>query len=178
MHRKQSCALNAILLAIFPGFTISLGIDAVSTLGIERWIPSERSATLIRAHFLVAHVHNAGLALGFSSTTPAWSLVTQVAAALLLLLLLPMFMVYHGLPPEATWPFGMALGGGLGNLLDRAIEGRVTDYLGVSLDGLNGVTFNLGDVSMIAGVFFLALTIFLAARAAHDLRIQGLAQMG
>jgi len=53
---------------------------------------------------------------------------------------------------------GVILGGALGNLLDRILMGRVTDFIDVGTTGWRWPTFNVADIAICIGgiaVFFL-----------------------
>jgi signal peptidase II len=59
---------------------------------------------------------------------------------------------------------GLLAGGALGNLIDRVLEGAVTDYI----DFLSWPPFNLADVAIVAGVLFLALLYMTQPQGASD----------
>ena len=61
--------------------------------------------------------------------------------------------------PAALLPLGAILGGAVGNLVDRATDGVVTDYLHTGWFP----TFNLADIFIVVGALIFALT-HLAAR--------------
>ncbi len=53
---------------------------------------------------------------------------------------------------------GMIIGGALGNVWDRVVYGAVADFLNVTCCGLrNPWAFNIADVAIFAGVFYLIL---------------------
>jgi signal peptidase II len=52
---------------------------------------------------------------------------------------------------------GAVLGGALGNLVDRLVFGRVIDFIDVGLSGWRWPTFNVADVSIVAGGLMLIL---------------------
>ena len=59
-------------------------------------------------------------------------------------------------PPLAA---GLVLGGGVANLVDRAMGGSVVDFLAVGW----WPTFNLADVSLSAGCVLMVMTSFRVA---------------
>ncbi|CAM9923671.1 unnamed protein product, partial [Chrysoparadoxa australica] len=46
---------------------------------------------------------------------------------------------------------GLFLGGGIANLLDRLVDGRVTDFIDVGVHSLRWPTFNLADMFIVMG---------------------------
>ena len=49
--------------------------------------------------------------------------------------------------------FGLILGGGLGNLIDRVVnDGRVVDFMNVGIGRLRTGIFNVADMALMAGV--------------------------
>ena len=58
---------------------------------------------------------------------------------------------------QVLW-LGVILGGALGNLLDRILIGKVTDFIDIGLPGWRWPTFNVADIAICIGgiaVFFL-----------------------
>jgi signal peptidase II len=110
--------------------------------------------------YSIQHVQNTGVAGGGFQGN---------ALPLAVLALLAMFGLYEFLARRGHGPsplligFGLLIGGGLGNLVDRARLGLVTDFI---RNGPNA--FNLADVAIFVG----GVTI-LVALSASLLRIRG-----
>ncbi|HEV7200046.1 MAG TPA: signal peptidase II [Candidatus Limnocylindria bacterium] len=60
---------------------------------------------------------------------------------------------------------GMILGGTLGNLTDRLIDGSVTDWVSVGIGSIRWPTFNVADSSVVVGILGLILLLSI-----HDRR--------
>ncbi|MBA3301601.1 MAG: signal peptidase II, partial [Thermoleophilaceae bacterium] len=75
-------------------------------------------------------------------------LVLLIGAALAALL---GYFAVHADKPLLWLPAGMLLGGALGNLVDRAREGAVIDFI----DPARWPAFNLADAVIVAGVLML-----------------------
>ncbi len=54
----------------------------------------------------------------------------------------------------------LILGGALGNLIDRGIQGYVTDFIDVYYQYHHFATFNLADSAICLGAGFLVLDLF------------------
>ena len=95
----------------------------------------------------LVHVRNKGIAFGlFDGGGTTLTVVTLAALALLL--------AYFALHATRAWlwlPTGLLLGGALGNLVDRAREGAVTDFLDLPL----WPAFNVADAAITVGVLAL-----------------------
>jgi signal peptidase II len=88
-------------------------------------------------------VENAGSALGFAQGFWVWALIAALGLALLPL--------YGRRLAGAGWlaplAIGLQAGGALGNLIDRAMFGGVTDFIDAGI----GIVFNPADVALLAG---------------------------
>ena len=78
--------------------------------------------------------------------------------ALLIGVALALLVGYFALHAERPWlwlPVGLLLGGALGNLVDRAVEGAVIDFV----DPIAWPAFNLADAAIVVGVLGLLYVI-------------------
>ncbi|MBN9554368.1 MAG: signal peptidase II [Alphaproteobacteria bacterium] len=64
--------------------------------------------------------------------------------------------------------YGLVIGGALGNLIDRSLNGAVFDYLFLHLGPAPLFVFNFPDVAISAGVLLLAADTLKAARTVPD----------
>ena len=97
--------------------------------------------------FDLVHVRNSGVAFGFLSGGGALLVVGTVLA---LLALLVFFATHTG--RRLVWlPTGLLLGGAIGNLIDRAAKGSVTDFIKFP----HFPAFNVADISITFGVIAL-----------------------
>jgi signal peptidase II len=95
----------------------------------------------------LVNVRNSGVAFGFLSNGGA---VLLVGTALALLALVFFFVTHTGRP--LVWlPTGLLLGGAIGNLIDRALEGSVTDFVKFP----HFPAFNVADTAITFGVVAL-----------------------
>jgi signal peptidase II len=95
----------------------------------------------------VVNVRNSGIAFGFLSGGGG---VLVVGTALALLALVFFFLTHTGRP--LVWlPTGLLLGGAIGNLIDRSVEGSVTDFVKFP----HFPAFNVADTAITFGVLAL-----------------------
>jgi signal peptidase II len=96
----------------------------------------------------IVHTQNSGVAFGALSGGGA---VVTIVVALALVALLSYFAT-HVRRPLFWLPTGMLLGGAIGNVIDRARAGAVTDFVQLPL---GFPAFNVADMSITVGVFVL-----------------------
>ena len=92
----------------------------------------------------LTNTRNTGVAFGALEGSGA------IVAALIALVLVAL-LVYFATHADRAWlwlPVGMLLGGAIGNLVDRATEGAVIDFI----DPVAWPAFNMADVSIVLGV--------------------------
>jgi signal peptidase II len=95
----------------------------------------------------LVNTRNTGVAFGFFSGGGA---LVAVVAGLALAALLAFFFT-HADRPLVWLPTGLLIGGAAGNLIDRAAEGSVTDFIDPPL----WPAFNLADAAITIGVLTL-----------------------
>jgi signal peptidase II len=95
----------------------------------------------------LVHVRNEGVA--FSRFSGGGTIVTVIVAIALIALVA--YFVTHLHKPLVWLPTGMLLGGALGNIIDRARYGAVTDFIKLPA----WPAFNIADVSITFGVIVL-----------------------
>jgi signal peptidase II len=95
----------------------------------------------------LVNVRTRGIAFGLFAGGGAVLVIFAVAALAALLV----FFARHRDRPLVWLPTGLLIGGALGNLLDRTLEGAVTDFVDLPL----WPAFNLADVAITLGVISL-----------------------
>lgn len=124
--------------------------------------------------FWLVHQRNIGVAFSLGNGLPdEWRQILFVAIPLLVLVALGVYVwIDQKLTPGQRWALGLILGGGLGNIIDRAIPPGgvpgVVDFLSFRLYGFLGMerfaTFNLADSAVTVGGALLVLTLLWGRR--------------
>ncbi|MGC5240841.1 MULTISPECIES: signal peptidase II [Streptomyces] len=108
---------------------------------------------------------NPGVAFSFAADAPAWTVLTVTA-----LITTAVAVALWRTAPVARRSWGTALaailGGAAANLIDRAPDGQVTDYLHTGW----WPTFNLADVFIVAGGIGIVVLSFLGSEHDRDQR--------
>jgi len=148
-------------------FTIAF--SAVGNLGLRRLRSSHevfgangsrrtRALDFMNGTLRLVYVENPGaflsLGAGLSAEWRFWLFVVFSG------LMLAAF-VWLALRTDGTWPhlsaFALLIGGGCGNLIDRASLGFVRDFAQVQVGYLQTGVFNLGDASIMIGCLLLVV---------------------
>jgi signal peptidase II len=137
-------------------------LDQLSKALIRDWLPEGHAWPAREAVLRIAHVENPGAAFGILPGAGPFLLITAAigAAAIVAYLLVA--------PLSGRWfavALGLVLGGAVGNLIDRASRGTVTDFI----DPTHYPAFNLADSSILIGVALLiALSFFQSDEGSPD----------
>ncbi|WP_448073918.1 signal peptidase II [Georgenia yuyongxinii] len=129
----------------------------------KAWARTELADAPVQAGWLDLRLgYNSGVAFGIGAGAPGWLVLALTGAMVAVLAVVALRMR----PPVAA---GLVLGGGLANLLDRAGDGTVTDFLSVGW----WPTFNLADAAIVAGAAWLLLGELLPSRRPRAAEQQG-----
>jgi signal peptidase II len=109
---------------------------------------------------------NKGAAWGFLNETPDWFrrpffIVVSLAAVGFI------FWLYRKIEKGQrllATALALVLGGALGNFVDRAVHGRVVDFIHADLGSFTWPTFNIADSGITIGVVLLLYEMFLSSR--------------
>lgn len=101
-------------------------------------------------------VWNRGAAFSILSDGHAWQLWLLIALPLAICAWLAA-MIWRGGAALERHAMALVLGGALGNLADRLLQGQVVDYISLHWRGLYWPTFNIADMAICAGVALLVL---------------------
>ena len=105
----------------------------------------------------LTYVENRGMAFSMMEGQ-TWLLVWVTGAILLALLLYMVFGKGHTKP--LLFSMAAVLGGGVGNLIDRATVGFVVDYIDVRI--INFAVFNFADICVCLGTIAMMICILLS----------------
>lgn len=164
-----------------PAAIIALSI-ALTDWAVKYWItqrvPLYSMEVIWEDRLALWHVRNPAMILGLYGSLPmeARIAIALVSGLLGTVLLFEVVSRGHRLEPghrKWAWLFvGMALGGMLGNLGERAVHWGVTDYLSIGWGDLWLPPGNVADVSIILSLpVAIAVVVFeLKARAGRNAR--------
>ena len=118
---------------------------------------------IIEGFFDLRYAENPGVAFSMLTEMPGGllSIVALAAFALVIVYL-------RKLPVESTRlhiALGLVGGGALGNLIDRLLYGKVTDFIVWKAKGHEWPAFNIADAALCIGVGLMVLDMFKKPRA-------------
>ena len=131
-------------------------IDRITKHLVRTHIGLLQSHTVIPGVLWLVHYTNSGVAFDFLSGAGPVVIIVEGLALLALLVYFARHPTRRGL-----WiPTGLLVGGALGNLLDRLLDGSVTDFIKFP----DWPAFNVADIAITVGVITLLLVLELSGR--------------
>jgi signal peptidase II len=154
--RLKAYSLSAIVFAI----------DRVTKSFIEAHVSPFDVHPVIPGFFDIVHSQNRGVAFGLmNDSTSAWrTVVLIVFSAAALLLVGGLLWRAARLDRWTATGLALVLGGAAGNLFDRVVWGRVTDFLEFYIRDLHWPTFNVADSCIVIGSALLLLELLRTKR--------------
>ncbi|MFC3196049.1 signal peptidase II [Parapedobacter deserti] len=146
-HRWVRLVVGVLLIAA------NVSCDQITKAIVRKDINPYEQITVIDNHITLTKVENTG---AFLSLGQSWWPPLKTA----LLIVLPIFalafacyaMVERSRGPWFAVGLGFAIGGGIGNMIDRIIRGSVTDFLHLKAGMFQTGIFNMADVSIMVGI--------------------------
>ncbi len=152
---------------LFTLMGVLLLLDQGGKVWVRATIPLHQATSLIPNLLELTHVENRGVSFSFlgdisdNVRVPLILSISIIAVALL---------AYYWLRHRGTmnvpseFAFVLILPGAIGNLIDRAVFGTVTDYLHFRFYSLSFFVNNLADILISLGVVAYLLGALLASR--------------
>lgn len=113
--------------------------------------------------FMLTHVNNKGAAFSLSVGSDLLNRYFFIGTAVLAVIMI-IFLLYHNTHRLQVMAYGLIMGGALGNAIDRAIIGGVTDFVDVNIPDIMSFTrfpiFNVADSCIFIGVVLLIIEMF------------------
>jgi signal peptidase II len=109
--------------------------------------------------------YNTGSAFGLFHGVTGAQIVLTIFGVVALLAIAWMVRQAKAEQRAMPWALGLVGGGALGNVIDRLIDGKVTDFVVWKYHQHEWPTFNVADVALCIGVGLLFLELSLEARA-------------
>jgi signal peptidase II len=145
------------------------GLDRLTKLIIERWVPESVSYRVIPGFFDIVHSENRGVAFGiFNDSTFEWRNLALIAVAVAAVIFISIYLWRaRQVDTAMLWGMALILGGAAGNAIDRIVSGRVTDFLEFYIGEYHWPTFNMADSALVIGSGLLLLDMLRSKQAAN-----------
>lgn len=151
------------------------GISAIISLALDQWtkvlarthlqpLGPWRTKVVVPNYFDLRYSENTGVAFGMFQSLPGgriWLTVVALAA-----LLLVGYYLRRSAPRQFRLHLALGLigGGAIGNLVDRIVFGKVTDFIVWHVGQHEWPAFNIADAALVVGVAFMAIDMLLDKR--------------
>ena len=145
-------------------------IDRLTKLVIESRVSFIDTYKVIPGFFDIVHSQNRGVAFGmFNDSTSEWRTTLLVIASVAAVVMVSV-MLWNAkkLDRYSLWGFALILGGAAGNVFDRIVWGRVTDFLLFYIGEYQWPTFNMADSAIVIGSGLLILDLLRQKRQAAN----------
>ena len=136
-------------------------LDQASKLFVQAHMALYESIAIVPNYLDITYTLNPGAAFSMLAEAPPWVrtafLLSMACAAIVVLAVL---IVRSERVSVNSIAFALILGGAAGNLIDRAIRGRVIDFMRAHYYDLNYPVFNVADSAITIGVGLIILASF------------------
>lgn len=140
--------------AVTVGAAAVVAVDQLVKVIVRNDVPEGSAREIVPGVDLV-HTTNSGVSFGFLSDAPPWvvGLVSTIALAIVAV------VVFRMIPGRiGTIAAALIIGGAVGNLIDRAVQGGVTDFLDLPLLP----PCNVADIAITFGALTMAVGLILS----------------
>jgi signal peptidase II len=160
---------------------VLFGLFAALSIALDQWTKALARAQLRPVHFMhpkvvvvvdgffnLRYSENTGVAFGMLQQMPGGRLLLTLLAVVAFLLVIAYL---RKTDPQATRlhvALGLVGGGAIGNLVDRVLYGRVTDFIVWHVKEHEWPAFNVADAALCIGVALMVLDMILARPAASS----------
>ena len=112
----------------------------------------------INQFFDIVYVQNYGVSFGlFSREMPHWFLIF-IALLVVILILYLMIISNKNLEKNAYF---LIIAGAIGNIIDRALNSYVVDFISIHYESFYWPAFNFADIYITIGIIMLLISFFI-----------------
>jgi len=144
---------------------VVFALDRISKAFINAHIPTYETLTVIPGWFNIVHTENPGIAFGLlSDASGLWRDLVLIGFSAAVLVAISFVLLKPGAKHDllVRAALGFVLGGALGNLYDRIVNGTVTDFVEVHAGPHYFPAFNVADSAITIGACLLLLDMWWA----------------
>jgi signal peptidase II len=147
-----------------------LALDRLSKWLVESNVSTLDTVRVIPGLFNIVRSENRGMAFGIlNDSTYEWrTTLLIVLSAAAVVFVAAMLWSAQRLERSSFWGLTLILGGAAGNVFDRAVWGRVTDFLDFYIREYHWHTFNVADSAIVIGSGLLLIDLLRPKRQAAN----------
>ena len=144
-------------------------LDQVTKAVVEANIPLHEARSVIPGLLRLTNVKNRGAAFGIFADSPSEGRIAVLILLSVVALAVVVTLLWRNQPSARRMGLGLALilGGAIGNLFDRLVQGSVVDFLDFYLSSYHWPAFNVADSAIVIGAGLLLLDMVLKPAAAQ-----------
>lgn len=153
MNQTNSTAIKTVWLAI-----LVIVFDQLTKMwAVDTLVFGEPVAVMPNLNWTLAY--NYGAAFSFLADMGGWQrwFFAGLATVVSVVLIVWLAKLPNKLNAE-SWGINLVLGGAIGNVIDRFLEGRVTDFIDFYIGSWHYATFNIADIAISVGAGLLILS--------------------
>jgi signal peptidase II len=140
----------------------ALVADQLSKFAVEKYIAPGAQRVVVPGVLNLLHTTNPGVAFGlFAGSASPWKPLLLVGFSVVVIGML-IWLLITDRAGGALGRSGIALilGGAAGNVIDRFMRHRVTDFIDFYVGGYHWYTFNIADSAIVLGAALVVLELF------------------
>ena len=144
--------------------------DRLTKWLVAKDISLHDSIQIIPGFFRITHVENRGAAFGLFADSPGEWKVGMLVAFSVVALVVVSTLLWRNSHTMTTTGIGLSLilGGAIGNLWDRLLNGRVVDFLLFYIGQYQWPAFNVADSAIVVGAGLLVFEILFVKAPAEQ----------
>ena len=159
--------MTGIRLKAYSAAAAVVALDRLTKWVVETRVSMADSRSVIPGFFDIVRTENRGVAFGlFNESTFEWR--TALVSVAVVVVVSAIIWRARQLDPLSLWGFALVLGGAAGNLYDRILSGRVTDFLDFYIRDYHWPAFNAADSALVVGCGLLLLGMVRPQRQAAN----------
>ena len=146
-------------------------VDRLTKWLIETHVSFLDTFRVIPGFFDIVHTENRGVAFSlFNDSTSEWRTGLLVLFSIVAVVLVAGFLFRKAdrLDRSSVAGFALILGGAIGNVFDRIVWGRVTDFLDFYIGTYHWPAFNVADSAIVIGSVLLLIEVLRPGRQAAN----------
>ena len=169
-RKKLKTKFRNLIIITFLAFNI--GCDQITKNIARNNVDTGEHITVIPDFLTLTKIENSGAFLSLGDSLPFLikTILLTILPILILTGMLAFILTKSKLELEKAIPLAFIIGGGIGNLYDRIAFGSVTDFLHMNFHVFQTGIFNIADVSIMSGTFWLLISTI--KKKSPDIRIK------
>lgn len=136
-----------------------VGLDQGSKIMAKKMLLGKGVSSHFNDIWRWVFAENTGAFLSWGSELSGWVhvLLLKVIPVILIIGLLFYTLYSKEVTKNQVLPLALILGGGVSNLFDRLVHGKVIDFMNIGIGELRTGIFNIADMAIMAGIIWLLI---------------------